>query len=192
MSLDNSYQNRNDSNNSVERGLIGEQRFLQQLESMGIPESDIKESDPMTDKKDHIDLFVKLGGSWRGIDVKGQKNKSRHSSGDEDQSLWVELQNVYGGDGWIVGKADLVAFERSDRWIVVPRVKLLGLVNKLVDPETKENYVRSACFAEGNWYKRNKWNRKDGKPNDDLVTLLKFSDLVTHKVPHKVWRKKKS
>jgi hypothetical protein len=45
--------------------------------------------------------------------------------------LLIEWKGITGHDGWIWGKADLIAFERQDGFYMIPRKTLLELGQKL-------------------------------------------------------------
>lgn len=64
----------------------------------------------------------------KGFDVKGPKRSSRKDNDFNYSIVWLELQNKFGREGWLKGKADYIAF-RSDKSIIyVEREKLLDWV----------------------------------------------------------------
>lgn len=107
-------------------------------------------SPPDVDMKDHWDVSVPWGYFWAKMplgppkhsysiqeqppytfDVKAQpKGQQSHSY------RWVELQNVNGDTGWLYGKADFIAFEYTEYWIIVNREKLIALVEPKIDLST--------------------------------------------------------
>lgn len=187
MSLPTTYTNKNDSNNSVQIGREGEYSFEEYCNRKGIL---FRTSTQDEDKKSHIDGYITVNDKEWSVDIKAMKRITRADPRlDVDKSMWVEKQNIWGGIGWTYSETDLISLERTTHWVIVMRKYLESLANKLVDPDTEEYYVRSASLADYRWYKRNRWNRSDGKPNDDLAARLCFSDLVKHKVPHKIWKK---
>jgi hypothetical protein len=116
-------------------------------------------SPPEEDRKDHWDLAIKF-------DVKSIPNE--HSVPYQRGFRWVEIKNVNGEDGWLLGKSDFIAFETDRYWIFVPRTKLLL-------------HVKKSC---GGWmtqreFKKNpepyKFWKREGR--QDLVTLIPLLDL---------------
>ena len=63
------------------------------------------------------------------FDVKGLKKLNRFDSNYQDELAWIELRNVSGNRGWVLGDADYVVFERTNSWMVVLRQDLLELVD---------------------------------------------------------------
>lgn len=105
---------------------------------------------------DHIDFRFSVSMS---VDVKSMK---------DPKTIWVELKNIKGYDGWLYGKATHIAFERDECFKIVSRKDLIWLVNELVD---KDDMVDSPKDCLYKTYQRKKYGR------DDLLTKILPSDL---------------
>ena len=91
----------------------------------------------------HIDFYI----NDKGVDVKG----GRHLD-----TIWLELTNVQGKDGWLKGKADYICFyvHELESFCVYNRTDLLNLVGGVTETTTnKKDYWKI--------YTRSKWGRKD-------------------------------
>lgn len=109
------------------------------------------------DVNEHWDISI---GGLR-VDVKGIKRVSRAGEKD-DRFHWVEIQNVLGRRGWLYGKADFIAFELSEDWLVVDRLELVSWIERVVEK----------TYADFPLYKlKSRPNRKD------IITLVKSADL---------------
>ncbi len=99
------------------------------------------------------------------IDVKAMKRVSR---GSEIQSefIWVEFKNNIGHDGWLYGEQDWVAFESSDRYVLVKRSDLAALSEKLCDLNNKVESAQDSLYKS---YTR--------KGRQDVISMIRFSDL---------------
>ena len=117
---------------------------------------------------DHIDYWVKnKEGKAMGFDVKGRKKTSRSNKGYTDDWIWIEFVNVIGKKGWIKGKADFIAFELENTFLIVKRAELRELCKKLItDTKTR---VTKASDAKYLLYTR--------KGRKDVVTQIKLSDI---------------
>ena len=102
----------------------------------------------------HIDLFV----NGEGVDVKG---------GKRTDYIWLEIQNVFGGKGWLKGKAKWIAFDLTDlsEYQMYKREDLLKFVTENVT-ETTES---SKDFMK--LYTRKKYG------GDDIVVRCNQSDI---------------
>ena len=66
-------------------------------------------------------------------DVKGMRRNARAGRIDPDIT-WVESKNVRGRPGWVYGKADYIAFEQPEPWVIVDRTRLVGFMrDKIAD-----------------------------------------------------------
>ena len=116
------------------------------------------------DKYEHWDIKIVYNNAEVKFDVKAMKRKNRADSQPDPEIQWIELKGITGHDGWVNGKADYIAFEQLNDWIIVRRDSLTTLIKTLcIDDEihtTKEMYVR---------YQRS--GRKDE------IVLIKTADL---------------
>lgn len=72
---------------------------------------------------------------------------------------WVELKNIYGGDGWLYKKAQFVVFEYETHWLSIYRETLV----KIVEEFTK-GHSEGGKAEIGSLYRR--------KENKDLLTRI--------------------
>lgn len=89
-----------------------------------------------TDYLSHIDLWIKDGERARGVDVKGTKRLNRWGV-RQDEYVCLEL---HGADanrrGWLYdGRADFIAFELADAFMVVWRDRLAAVPDFVVSNE---------------------------------------------------------
>jgi hypothetical protein len=99
------------------------------------------------------------------IDVKTMKKLNRNDENYNEDIHWIELRNVHGKQGWIHGKAQVIAFETKRAWILVERPKLIEMLDeKILDID---NYVTSPQLYR--IYRRS--NRKDA------VVLVNTKDI---------------
>lgn len=163
MPLRNYISNR-DSNRSSEIGSIASSKFLKSAEKHGwcVVESSVSE-----DRMKHIDCFISKDGLTYSVDVKSIKRRSRHGEFSEDL-LWVELVGITGHRGWIFGEADLIAFQRSYGFDLVPRMKIVEFIGTL-------NLANRAKRPEESLYKR--YTRMGRK---DVLVTIKMSDIEQH------------
>jgi hypothetical protein len=76
----------------------------------------------------HIDYWLSKDGSTEiSVDVKARKKVKRGDTSTNDSLIWVEFKSVNGGDGWLYGKADFIAFETADSFLIVRRSALAAL-----------------------------------------------------------------
>lgn len=116
------------------------------------------------DMWNHIDLFYTKDDKTYSFDVKSMKKSNRKDATPDDQIHWVELQNVRGNPGWIYGKADFIAFELINSWLIVNRKIIIEWIDKKVIDKT---ISKSKDFYT--WYQR--WGR------NDILVKVKTSDL---------------
>ena len=108
------------------------------------------------------------------VDVKGLKKVSRSDGNYNYDIAWLEIQNVRGNLGWLKGKADFIAFEQKDYFLIVERGSLLNWLRKKI---TDVNFVTSSRLALYRLYQRS--GRKD------IISMVKISDF---KKEIKYWR----
>lgn len=111
-----------------------------------------------------------LGHQMFTVEVKAMKKLGRRDPNPQDRYMWVELKNIDGGDGWVYGKADYIAFEMRDSFIMVRRTKLLQLIERKL-AEGNHAWVNSPEDAVYKLY-----GRRDRR---DEVTLIPVEDLMT-------------
>ena len=125
---------------SFKEGTDTENKFKELLQSKGY---EVIKSTKKQDIYDHIDFYV----NGYGIDVKGRRYT---------QTIWLEIQNVKGKDGWLKGKAKYIVFDILDmqEFVFFYREDLLKYVQQFNElTENKKDYLK--------WYSRKKWSRED-------------------------------
>lgn len=147
---------------SQEVGAKAESLFAEIYKSRG---KELRKANTKQDKFEHIDFFFANGES---VDVKARKKINRKNKAAQDDLIFVEIKNVSGKNGWLHGKADWIAFERENDFVIVSRKELVKLVDFLVDKEKWVDKTENALYKV---YRR--WNR----PNE-MVTLLKMKDIL--------------
>jgi len=100
--------------------------FVQLTKKMGL--------NPRTSTDDYSDCVITVHETEFTVDVKGAKKYT------DDQLFLVELRDVNGDPGWLFGKADLVAFQYKNAFIVVKRDELEELVKKVAHVEVGKNF----------------------------------------------------
>lgn len=154
---------------SKEMGTMAEQSFVNCLRSHG---HKIDKSRANQDMFEHWDYLV--DGKYR-VEVKSRKKAKRSDDSPNDSIIYVEFANVRGDPGWLYGKADFIAFERKEGFLLVNRQKLILLAESLISSQ----YARRPSL-----YKR---YQRHNRP-DECVGLLAFSDLSS--IPSKLIRYK--
>lgn len=118
---------------------------------------------------DHFDFIVnKFPPSFtkKNIEIKGIKCPFRGAEPDPTL-IYVELQNVNGGKGWIFGKADIIAFEQpQQKFLCVEREELCRKALEVAN---------TAPFGKQSGIKGTLWSRKDR--NDLVVSLDRDKDI---------------
>ena len=165
---------------SVNNGLAVQDVFIKALNKYlkDYPDTKIRTSTLYEDKNKHIDVVCSRGNTTVTFDVKEQKKLHRYDDKPSDIYTWVELQNNYGGNGWIYGSEKYLAFEKGNTFIVVDRIKLLNLVveNKK-EPILYSNKVLSPYMQ----YQRRNYG------NLDISVLVPYSDII--KISHSIINK---
>lgn len=113
---------------------------------------------------EHQDMYKHWDVKINGIryDVKAAKKINRSDEAAQYDYTWVELRNVRGLGGWLVGEAEKIAFELADAFLIVDRIALFELVTKELLPKVgKGPYER--------------YQRDD---RADLMTLVPVHDLM--------------
>ncbi len=160
------YRSKYDTNGeSSALGARAETSFYNAAQSSGWRIDDA----PKQDQFKHIDYYVQIGDDAKiSVEVKSRKKIKRSDTNLNDEYVWIEFKNVQGNRGWLYGKADCIAFEREDDFLIVNRKSLARLCEKLCDL-TKINTDVSLPLYTG--YQR--------KGRNDLVSLIKLSDILT-------------
>ena len=118
-------------------------------------------------REEDIHLHVDFWHGSNGVDVKG------NNLPDE---IWVELRNVHGKPGWILGEAMWIAFEMPEvgGYIRVERKELLQWCLKNVDFEDLVSRKDDAY--------RKTYQRKGRKDKITMLALHDLQELKSYKV----------
>lgn len=129
----------------------------------------VKKASREEDMYNHIDLYWELNGKTYSYDVKSAKKNSRADNKPNYDINWIELKNVRGNKGWLFGKADYIAFECENDWIICRRTDIINLIDLSV---VDQSISKSKDFYT--YYQRD--GRKDiivKVPTDDLRKIAR-------------------
>ena len=164
-------RNQFDKKDSLELGLTAQEKFISIAKSKGWL---IKKSSSNEDINEHWDFRITKNGFSFRVDVESLKRISRSDEKVQDEWFWVEFHGVRSYDnGWLNGKADLIALEREKDFFIIQRTDLKELADTLVD---KTKNVSRTTDARYKIYCRR-------KNQTDVISLMKFSDIP----PEKIW-----
>lgn len=88
------------------------------------------------DMYNHLDIIWSFNNKDYSFDVKGLKKHNQKDINTDDSIHWIEIQNVRGNKGWIFGKADYIAFETNENWLIVRRNDIIDWIDKKVIDKT--------------------------------------------------------
>ncbi len=123
---------------------------------------------PDQDMFEHWDVMI------NGIKYDVKSRKKVHIWDKEfTEDIIVELINVRGETGWSRGKADFLAFEQENNFLIIPREPLYLLTVKNLK-----------CVDGQDFYERyyRKSRKHEGLNDKGLVTLVPITDVLT--IPH--------
>jgi hypothetical protein len=139
----------------------------------------VKKSDRQQDIN-HVDFICKFNANplshEKKIEVKSMKGFSKKHP-KQFEWLWMEFKNVTGKNGWLYGKADLIAFELENCFLVVERKSLVSFCEKNCNLASLADKPENAKYTG---YNRN--NRKD------LTSLVLTSDVIKN-CKYSIWEK---
>jgi hypothetical protein len=167
-------RNRYDKKDSLELGQKAESLFAKSALKHGW----VVEPAPEDSNKDeHFDYIMSKDDRSLNVEVKSLKRMRRKDLEVQDEYVWIELHGVRKDDqGWLYGKADLIAFELKNSFRIVRRAELLSLVKKMVDFNAKVEKSTEALY---------KLYSRSGR--SDSLTIIKASDLL--KITSLEWTK---
>ena len=117
----------------------------------------------------HFDLI--MDGDVK-VDVKQIKKRNRTDDVEDPTIHFIEFQNVNGDKGWIYGKADYIAFEQPNYFIMVDRKKLKKYYCNIMKGNT-EVLLSNNNKQIHTWYTR--------KGQLDVIIMVNTSDLYSIK-----------
>ncbi len=157
-------RNRFDKKDSLELGERAEALFATLAKKLGWKVSPSSKDENIDE---HWDFLIEKEGIAYKVEVKSRKRISRDDGGTQSELTWIELHGVRPKDtGWLFGKADLIAFEKENSFILVKKFDLLIIVNKKVDPVAKVRDPKGAVY---------KIYKREGRK--DKLTLLPMKDV---------------
>ena len=167
-------RNRYDKKDSLELGQKAESLFARSAIKHGWK---IEPASEDSNKNEHFDYIMSKEGRSLNVEVKSLKRMGRRDSDVQEEHVWIELHGVRKEDqGWLYGKADLIAFELKNSFRIVRRTDLLDLVEKLVDFHEKVEKSTEALY---------KLYSRSGR--SDSLTIIKANDLL--KITSLEWTK---
>jgi hypothetical protein len=167
-------RNRYDKKDSLELGQKAESLFAKSAIKHGWV---IEPAPEDSNKNEHFDYMMSKEGRSLNVEVKSLKRMGRRDSDVQDEHIWIELHGVRKEDqGWLYGKADLIAFELKNSFRIVRRTDLLDLVEKLVDFNATVEKSTEALY---------KLYSRPGR--SDSLTIIKANDLL--KITSLEWTK---
>ena len=137
----------------LKSGKIAEMLFQKVAINNGCTLSDaIKEQDI----NEHWDKIIIKNNKRSRVDVKARKKINRSDASAQDEWIWIELHGVRKYDGgWIFnGKSEYIAFEMLKSFLIVPRLKIIDIINKHV----KKEYVENPHEAKYKIYRRREYD----------------------------------
>ena len=168
-------RNKYDRSDSLELGENAEQFFILLAVRLGWK---ISASTSEENINEHWDYLIEKGAAKFKVEVKSKKRITRSDKDTQQDLTWIELHGVRPKDtGWLFGRADLIAFEKEDCFMIVKKADLLKMVNKKVDLVGKVANPKDALYKI---YKR--------KGRRDKLTLLPFRDI--EEIQFMKWNKK--
>jgi hypothetical protein len=157
-------RNKFDKKDSLELGEQAENLFAALAKNSGWR---VSPSSKDQNIDEHWDFLIEKEGLEFKVEVKGRKRIRRVDDEAQSDFTWVELHGVRPKDpGWLFGRADLIAFEKEDSFILVKKADLLTLVNKKVNLVAKVNNPKEAVYKI--------YSRRGRK---DKLTLLPMNDI---------------
>lgn len=166
-----------DYKKSVELGNAVEEKFMNALKNK-FKGCNVYSSTKWENQNKHIDVKFILEECKVTFDVKSEKKVSRSDSDASKDFTWVELQNNFGGKGWLYGSEKYIAFEWDDSFIIVDRKKLLDLTNTKKIPGLIFDKDEFVPYCQ---YQRKKWG------NNDICVLTPIADII--EISHMIIKK---
>ena len=97
---------------------------------------EVKPSTKQDDISKHIDLWWKPKDkeNWVSFDIKGLRKNNRYDNNVSYENTWLEVKNISGNPGSLLGEEIYIVFEYDDSWLISRREILLEkLRGKIVD-----------------------------------------------------------
>lgn len=150
------------------KGCKVEELFRNTMISNGF---EVKKSTDEEDIFSHIDFYIRNGMGLFSVDVKSKRVISEHESPEAEDWVYIEFKNVKGDRGWINGDAHLIAFERTDHFIIAERSRVLNLCKY----KCEENHSKGMSFPQYARDSRYQYYTRSGR--NDLICLAHIDDI---------------
>lgn len=106
-------------------GTQAEGRFMDLCHGRGFS---LRTATSYENRRLHFDFVArKPNGTFSRVEVKAMKASYRGGPPNPN-IIYIETKNIVGGDGWVYGAADEIAFEQPWGFLIVPRVALVEMV----------------------------------------------------------------
>ncbi len=144
------YKNKYDRRDSSEIGIKAQDKFTIVAQNLGWVVSIATFNQ---DVNEHWDVCITKENINLKIDVKSLRRISRWDENMQEEWVWVEFHSVRPSNlGWLYGsKSEAIAFERTKDFVVIDRLILIELCEKLVDMGSK---VKTSAEARYKLYTR--------------------------------------
>lgn len=138
-------RNQFDKRDSLEQGERAEKLFAHTAKSRGWEAS---ASPELENIERHWDYLIRKGVERFKVEVKSLKRERRGDKDFSDHWVWLEFHSVRQNNrGWLYqGEADFIAFEKVSSFVIVNRLKLISLAEKLVDMNSRVYSSREAKY----------------------------------------------
>lgn len=156
---------------SKEKGDSAEKKFVRICYSKGYS---VKKATGFQDANEHWDYELTNNKTDKKflVDVKAPKKISRSDYNSSSDKTWVEFKNVNGEPGWVKGKADFIAFDQDDHFLLVKRSVLYKWAKSKIEKNSLGKYV----FANNSKDALYRLYRRQGRPAE-ITSLISINDL---------------
>lgn len=130
---------------SIKEGNKSENTFSELAKRRGYR---ILKSSKEQDINEHWDYEITKNDATYKVDVKAKKRISRQDKIVQSEEIWIELHSVRANNkGWLYeSKANLLAFELEDGFLLVKRENLISLVNNIVNFDEQVSVPKDALY----------------------------------------------
>ena len=162
---------------ALERGDLAQVSFVKLMQTRGytLTQSTLEQDwyEHWDYKLDHPNPKQKVPFT---VDVKARKVFRWYSNEPQDDYTCVEFKNTKGQPGWFKGKADYIAFERLNDFILIPLPTLKQVVKDVVHPQAGYHEDYKADMLKADFIcKPYHFMRREGKK--DLFYWIETSKL---------------
>lgn len=160
-------------------GILAERYFEILAQDRGMQ---VSKSTSYQNRSEKWDFEIKDTTGIYKVDVKCMKKINRTDHNPQDEMFWIELDRRRTNSppiGWLFsGKADIIAFECAEDFVLVKKHELKELVNRTI----ADKIVTQPEHALNSIYRR----KRPGKLFD-TISLISSKDV--RKIAHDVWEK---